>query len=45
MKPNSDQNARVGQVRKKSFFTSLNLNSIVSRIDNQTHIITDLETK
>ncbi|WP_435138714.1 hypothetical protein [Formosa sp. A9] len=45
MKPTSDQNARVGQVRKKSFFKSINLNNIISRIDNQPRIVSDLETK
>lgn len=42
MKPTSDQNARVGQVRKKSFFNTLNLDSMISRIDNQDHLVTDL---
>ncbi|WP_159427070.1 hypothetical protein [Formosa haliotis] len=45
MKPTSNQYARVGQIRKPSYFKAFNLNGMINRIDSSSKIIPELKTK
>ncbi|MDW5290419.1 hypothetical protein [Formosa sp. PL04] len=45
MKPTSNQNARVGKIRKPSHFKMFNINGMINRIDDSSRNIVSLKTK
>ncbi|CDF80418.1 hypothetical protein BN863_27060 [Formosa agariphila KMM 3901] len=45
MKPTSNQNARVGKIRKPSHSKFTNIESMLNRIDNSTRIVAAFKTQ